>query len=130
MATKSRETIYGASIRASAERAKAAPKEADQLACIACNQRLLETRPPAHPASTPRLVPGRTPVCAQPPADAGSVSGLPCPGRPQRRSRPRADHDALGHAATAAQRRAAGHQYPQHRVATLAGLAEAGKPVP
>jgi hypothetical protein len=35
MGTKSRETIYGSSIRASAERAKEARKEADRLACEA-----------------------------------------------------------------------------------------------
>jgi hypothetical protein len=44
-------------------------------------------------------------------------------------NRPRTDHDALGNAATAAHKRAAGHQYPQHPFATLAGLAETGKPV-
>jgi hypothetical protein len=38
--------------------------------------------------------------------------------------------DALGHAATAAHRRAAGHQHPQHLLTALAGLAEAGKPLP
>ena len=40
------------------------------------------------------------------------------------------DHDALGYAATAAHRRAAGHQHPQHLIAALARLAEAGKPLP
>jgi hypothetical protein len=40
MGTKSRETIYGGSIRASAEPAKEARKEADQLACEAWNQRV------------------------------------------------------------------------------------------
>ncbi len=39
-------------------------------------------------------------------------------------------HDALGHAATAARRRTAGHQHPQHLIPALAGLAEAGEPVP
>jgi hypothetical protein len=39
MGTKSRESIYGSSIRASAERAAAARKEADKLACEAWNQR-------------------------------------------------------------------------------------------
>ncbi len=34
MSTKSRESIYGTSIRASAERAKEARKEADRLACV------------------------------------------------------------------------------------------------
>ena len=39
--TKSRETIYGASIRAAAERATEARKEADRLACEAWNKRML-----------------------------------------------------------------------------------------
>jgi hypothetical protein len=50
MGTKSRETIYGASIRASAERAKEARKEADRLACVAWNQRMLGYRGPAQPS--------------------------------------------------------------------------------
>jgi hypothetical protein len=41
MGTKSRETTYGASIRASAECANEARKEADRLACIAWNQWML-----------------------------------------------------------------------------------------
>jgi hypothetical protein len=47
MGTKSRETIYGAAIRASAERAKEARKEADPLACVAWNQRMLGCKGPA-----------------------------------------------------------------------------------
>jgi putative SOS response-associated peptidase YedK len=35
-----------------------------------------------------------------------------------------------GNAATTEVRRAAGHQYPQHVVTALEGLAEAGKPLP
>ena len=35
----------------------------------------------------------------------------------------------MGYAATAAHRRAAGHQHPQHVVAALARLAEAGEPL-
>ena len=50
MGTKSRETIYGSSIRASAERAAAARKEADQLACEAWNQRMLGYKGPAQPS--------------------------------------------------------------------------------
>ena len=50
MGTKSRETIYGSSIRASAERAAAARKEADQLACEAWNQRMLGYKGPAPPS--------------------------------------------------------------------------------
>jgi len=50
MGTKSRESIYGASIRASAERAKEARKEADGLACVAWNQRMLGYRGSAQPS--------------------------------------------------------------------------------
>ena len=44
--TKSRETMFGPSIRASAERAAAARKEADRLACEAWNKRMLGYRGP------------------------------------------------------------------------------------
>ena len=47
MGTKSREKIYGSSIRA--ERAAEARKEADRLACEAWNQRMLGFRGPAQP---------------------------------------------------------------------------------
>jgi hypothetical protein len=40
MGTKSREIIYGASVRAAAERAKGVRKEADRLACDAWNKRM------------------------------------------------------------------------------------------
>ena len=50
MGTRSRESIYGASIRASAERAKAARKEADRLACEAWNKRMLGYKGPAQPS--------------------------------------------------------------------------------
>src|SRR3984885_15973672 len=53
MGTKSRQSIYGASIRASGERAKEARKEADRLACEAWNQRMLGYKGPAQPS--PRL---------------------------------------------------------------------------
>jgi hypothetical protein len=46
--TKSRESIYGSSIRASAERAKEARKEADRLGCVAWNQCMLGYRGPAN----------------------------------------------------------------------------------
>jgi hypothetical protein len=46
----SRETIYGGSIRASAERAAEARKEADRLACVAWNQRMLGFQGPAQPS--------------------------------------------------------------------------------
>jgi hypothetical protein len=50
MSTKSRESIYGSSIRHSAERAAAARKEADRLACEAWNQRMLGYKGPAQPS--------------------------------------------------------------------------------
>jgi hypothetical protein len=53
MGTKSRESIYGSSVRASAERAAEARKQADRLACHAWNQRMLGFRGPAQPS--PRL---------------------------------------------------------------------------
>ena len=50
MGTKSRETIYGASVRAAAERATEARKAADKLACVAWNQRMLGFQGPAQPS--------------------------------------------------------------------------------
>ena len=52
MSTKSREHIYGTTIRMSAERAKEARKEADRLACEAWNARMLSFRGPAQPSPT------------------------------------------------------------------------------
>ena len=52
MTTKSRERIYGASIRASAQRAKDARKAADKLACEAWNMRMLGYQGPAQPSPT------------------------------------------------------------------------------
>jgi hypothetical protein len=52
MGSKSRETIYGASVRAAAERAAEARKEADRLACEAWNKRMLCYRGPAQPSPT------------------------------------------------------------------------------
>jgi hypothetical protein len=52
MTTKSWHSIYSASIRAAAERAKAARKEADRLACEAWNKRMLGFRGPAQPSPT------------------------------------------------------------------------------
>jgi hypothetical protein len=52
MGTKSRETIYGASVRAAAERAAEARKEADRLACDPWNKRMLGLRGPAQPSPT------------------------------------------------------------------------------
>src|SRR5258708_5634706 len=50
MGTESRETIYGASVRAAAEQATRARKEADQLACEAWNKRMLGFQGPAQPS--------------------------------------------------------------------------------
>jgi hypothetical protein len=50
MGTKSSESIYGASVRASAERATEARRQADRLACEAWNQRMLGFRGPAQPS--------------------------------------------------------------------------------
>jgi hypothetical protein len=52
MGTKSRERIYGASVRAAAERAKHASKEADRLAVAAWNARMLGFQGPAQPSPT------------------------------------------------------------------------------
>ena len=52
MGTKSRETIYGSSIRASAVRAATARKDADRLACEAWNMRMLGYKGPAQPSPT------------------------------------------------------------------------------
>jgi hypothetical protein len=50
MGTKSRETIYGGSIRAVGDRATQARKEADRLACEAWNKRMLGFQGPAQPS--------------------------------------------------------------------------------
>ena len=50
MGSKSRESIFGTSIRASAD--AAARKEADRLACEAWNKRMLGYRGPAQPSPT------------------------------------------------------------------------------
>ncbi|MEH2501494.1 phage FluMu protein Com [Bradyrhizobium sp. AZCC 1578] len=50
MTTKSRQQIYGSSIHASAERAAAARKEADRLACKPWNDRMLGYQGPAQPS--------------------------------------------------------------------------------
>ena len=52
MGTKSRETIYGASIRAAAERATEARKAADRLAVETWNKRMLGFQGPAQPSPT------------------------------------------------------------------------------
>ena len=50
MGSKSRETIYGSSVRAAAARAAEARKQADRLACDACNKRMLGFQGPAQPS--------------------------------------------------------------------------------
>jgi hypothetical protein len=50
MSTKSRESIYGASVRASEERAAGARSKADLLACEAWNRRMLAFQRPAQPS--------------------------------------------------------------------------------
>ena len=52
MGTKSRETIYGASVRAAEDRATEARKEADRLAVEAWNKRMLGFQGPAQPSPT------------------------------------------------------------------------------
>ena len=52
MGTKSRETIYGASIRAAAERATEARRQADRLAVEAWNKRMLGFQGPAQSSPT------------------------------------------------------------------------------
>src|SRR5271156_5016032 len=50
MSTESRQSLYGTTIRMSAERAKEARKEADRLACEAWNYRMLGYKGPAQPS--------------------------------------------------------------------------------
>lgn len=52
MSTKSREYLFGMTIRMSAERAKEARKEADKLACEAWNYRMLGYKGGAQPSPT------------------------------------------------------------------------------
>lgn len=52
MSTKSREYLFGSSIRASAEKAAHARKEADLLACQAWTMRMLGYGGPAQPSPT------------------------------------------------------------------------------
>ena len=77
-----------------------------------------------------RALPSVEPICRQPAADARGISGLSRARCPERGQRARADHDAVGHAAAATRRRLPGDEHPQYLIAALAGLAEAGKPVP
>jgi hypothetical protein len=58
MATKSRESIYGASVRAAAEQAAEAHRKADRLACEAWNKRMLGVQGPAQLRWATRSTPG------------------------------------------------------------------------
>jgi hypothetical protein len=50
MGTKSRERIYGGSVRIAAEQARHARREADRLACNAWSKRMLAFKGPAQPS--------------------------------------------------------------------------------
>ncbi len=50
MTTKSRHYLFGATVRIAQQRAKEARKEADKLACVAWNQRMLGFKGPAQPS--------------------------------------------------------------------------------
>jgi len=52
MGTKSRESIYGGSVRAKAERAAEARRAADRLSCEAWTARMLAFQGPAQPSPT------------------------------------------------------------------------------
>jgi hypothetical protein len=81
------------------------------------------------PSGHRRAVPHRQPLCRQPRADAGRIPGLFRTSDPQHRHRHRDCDHAVGHAAATAHRRAAGHQHPQHVIAALAHVAQAGEPL-
>jgi hypothetical protein len=50
MTTKSRQYLFGATVRAAAARAAEARKKADQLSCVAWNHRMLGFKGPAQPS--------------------------------------------------------------------------------
>jgi hypothetical protein len=52
MGTKSRDRLYSTSVRMAAERAAEARREADKLACDACDKRMLAFKGPAQPSPT------------------------------------------------------------------------------
>jgi hypothetical protein len=52
MGTKSRDRLYGSSVRMAAERAAEARKESDRLACEAWTKRMLAFKGPAQPSPT------------------------------------------------------------------------------
>jgi hypothetical protein len=88
-------------------------------------QSLLPQSPPKsrHRGALPR----RQPVRRQPTAYAGHLPRLSGASGAQLGRRARDDNDALGHAATTAHWWATGHEHPQHVLAALARLAQAGK---
>ena len=77
MGTKSRESIYGASVRAAAERSAEVRKDADRLAVGAWNKRVLGFQGPAQPS----------------PASDDAVAG-----QASLRGKSRAEHARLGSA--------------------------------
>jgi Phage integrase, N-terminal SAM-like domain len=81
------------------------------------------------PSRDHRALPRDQPLRRQPPADGGRVPRLPGPRSAQQWRRARDGDDALGDAPTAAHRRPACHQHPQHVIPALARLAETGEPV-
>src|SRR6201995_2928440 len=52
MSTKSREYLFGATVRMAAQRAREARKEADKLACEAWNKRMIGFKGPGQPSPT------------------------------------------------------------------------------
>jgi hypothetical protein len=52
MSTKSRDRLFCSGVRAAEQRAAAARREADKLACDALNKRMLGLRGPAQPSPT------------------------------------------------------------------------------
>lgn len=75
MGTKSRERLYGSSIRVATERAAEARKNADALACDAWNKRMLGYRGPAQPSPTLGDAP-RLSLQAHPPRGAAHEENL------------------------------------------------------
>jgi hypothetical protein len=91
-----------------------------------CNLYSITTNQAANRCALPR----DQPVCRKPAADARCVSRLFGAADPECRCRARADHYALGNAGATARRRLSRKEHPQYVVAALAGLTEAGKPLP
>jgi hypothetical protein len=76
MGTKSRETIYGGSVRAAAERATETRKAADRLAVEAWNKHMLGFQGPAQPSPALKSKnPGRAWQCAGSARRSGTKEG-------------------------------------------------------